>query len=73
MIPVLDTLVTVMHLTPPGMGSKQDAVVNSKPDVTSSVPCSVLTAPDLSHPPAVVTASRIIAAESSMSGTFVLS
>jgi hypothetical protein len=60
-------------VTATGTGSVQDAVINSKPDVASTVLCPVLTAPDLSHPSAAVTASRTVTTESSLSGAFVLS
>jgi uncharacterized membrane protein YdbT with pleckstrin-like domain len=72
-ITVLATFFTVMHVTATGTGSAQDAVINSKPDVASSVLCPVLTASDLTHPPAAATASRTVTAESSLSGAFVLS
>lgn len=63
----------VTHVTAIGTGSVQDAAINSNPAVASTVLCPVLTAPDLSHPPAAVTASRTDTAECSLSGAFVLS
>lgn len=59
-------------MTAIGTGSVQDAVINSKPDDTPSVLRPVLRAPDLSHPPAAVTASRTVTAECGLSGASVL-
>ena len=60
-------------MTATGTGSVQDTAINRNPAVASIVLCPVLTAPDLSHPLAAVTASRTDTAERSLSGAFVLS